>query len=390
MRYAPSIAPRPHTRVVAAPFGIGLALFHLDSRRLHVLNGSAAAIWEQLHDADTIGELAVRLGDRFDVSPIDIRGDVERIVEQLRADGLLETGTETVRSPRRVATGRVPARVDVPSVGSYAALDARIGFVCADTEIARSIDDVLGPLRGDGDPETVIRIATTSADDAGWTIRVADGDEMTLGSRLSVALRAIGEVNNLAVASVPDSLVLHAGAVSDGGRGVLLPGGSNHGKSTLTAALVADGFSYLTDEAAAIGDGLVIRPFPKSIALDPGSFPLFPELAPPDDLEGLARAVACREWHIDPARVGSVAGPTPVAAVICPHWRAGAATRVSSIEPVEALQLLLGDAFDFSEGGQGVFARLVELVESVPVVKLAYGDTASAIAAVRETLAAFD
>ena len=389
MRYAPSIAPRPHTRVVAAPFGAGLALFHLDTRRLHVLNGSAAAIWEQLHDAHTIGDLAVRLGDRFDVSPIEIRGDVERIVEQLRADGLLETGTEAIPSPRQVETVAVPGRIDVPRVGSYAALDARVGLVCDDPEIARSIDEVLRPLRGDGDPEVVIRIATAAEDD-GWTIQVGDGEEMTLGSRLSVALRAIAEINNLAVASVPDALVLHAGAVSDDGRGVLLPGGSNHGKSTLTTALVADGFSYLTDEAAAIGDGLVIRPFPKSIALDPGSFPLFPDLAPSDDLEGLARAVSCREWHIDPRRVGSVAGPTPVAAVICPQWRAGAATRVSPTEPVEALQLLLGDAFDFSVGGQGVFARLVELVESVPVVKLAYGDTASAIAAVRETLAAFD
>ena len=54
------------------------------------------------------------------------------------------------------------------------------------------------------------------------------------------------------MASVPGDLVFHAGAVSDGRTAVLLPAASNHGKSTLTAALVRDGLQYLTDEAAAV------------------------------------------------------------------------------------------------------------------------------------------
>ncbi|MEZ5243798.1 MAG: PqqD family peptide modification chaperone [Acidimicrobiales bacterium] len=385
------MAPRPHHRVVASPLGDELALFHLDTRRLHVLNGSAAAIWQELHVVETIGDLAVRLGDRFQVSPVEIRSDVERTVEQLRADGLLEMDDRMAsgapRSTRR--PGSIdPSRVDVPATGSFAALDARVGVVCDDEEIAAAIGDALDPLRVDAPPEVVIEIRP--ADGVGWTVRVGTADPIALGSPLAVALRAIGEVNNLAVASVPGDLVLHAGAVADQGRAVLLPGGSNHGKSTLTTALVADGFSYLTDEAAAVVDGLRVRAYPKSIVLDPGSFPLFPELAPPEDLEGLARAVAGREWHIDPARVGPVSGPSPVAAVICPQWRAGAATRVSRMQPVEALHLLLGDAFDFSVGGQPVFDRLVELVESVPVVKLSYGDTAAAVSAVREILLTTD
>jgi hypothetical protein len=59
---------------------------------------------------------------------------------------------------------------------------------------------------------------------------------------------------------------------------------------------------------------------------------------------------------------------------------------VSRLRPVEALHLLLGDAFDFAGGGQPVFARLVELVETVPVVRLSYGDASAAVAAVREIL----
>jgi hypothetical protein len=390
MRYAPTVAPRPHRRVVESPLGRDLALFHLDTRRLHVLNGSAAAIWRQLHEAGTVGDVAVGLGDEFDVSPMEIRSDVERAIEQMRADGLLQMDDRPVASPaaptrRATASSAVSAGVDVPVAGSFAALDARVAVVCPDAEMSAAIATVLAPLQCDDQPDVVITVSTAEPDM--WELSVGDSPPLTLGSRLSVVLRVLGEVNNLAVESSPTDLVFHAGAVALDGRGVLLPGGSNHGKSTLTTALVADGFSYLTDEAAAVTADLMIRPFAKSIALDPGSFPLFAELAPTDSGAGLARAIACREWHIDPARVGTVAGPVPVAAVVCPQWRAGATTRVGEVDVVEALHLLLGDAFDFAAGGQPVFERLVEVVSSVPVLRVTYGETADAIDAVRSVLA---
>ncbi len=387
MRHAVAVAPRPHQGVLEARLGDDLVLFDLVTRRLHVLNGSAAAIWSHLDESATIGELSVRLGDAYGVSPVDIRPDIEQTVERLRADGLLRTEGPTPAAGSRLERDPRPM-VDLPPSGSFAALDARVGVRCDDDELRNAIATVLAPLRCASPPSVAIEIE--EIDDTHWTVRAGTAEPVVLGSRLAVALRAIGEVNTLAVASAADDLVLHAGAVSIDGRGVVLPGGSNHGKSTLTTALVADGFSYLTDEAAAIDDDLYIRPFAKSIALDPGSFPLFPDLAPPDTLRGVARAMACREWHIDPSRIGRASGPAPVVAAICPQWRAGAATRISPVEPLEALHLLLGDTFDFAAGGQPVFARLARLVESVPVVKLSYGDTDAAIDAVRSIVAVAD
>jgi hypothetical protein len=43
-------------------------------------------------------------------------------------------------------------------------------------------------------------------------------------------------------------LILHAAALARQGRGLLLPGATGAGKSTLTAWLVGQGFDYLTDE----------------------------------------------------------------------------------------------------------------------------------------------
>lgn len=366
--------PRPHHRVVESTLGDDVVLFHLDTRRLHVLNGSAAAIWTVLHEAATVGDATIQLGNHFAVDPTAIRDDVERTIAEFRDDGLLAdeplSASPIVSMPAEPEDG-TDADNTIPETGVYRALDAQIVIECHDAELIDAIAPVLAPLIADGASTVSIRIR--EIDDGRWGIRVGSGPEIVLGSRLAVALRVIGEINTLAVASVPDELVFHAGAVTDGERTVLMPAASNHGKSTLTTALVRAGFDYLTDEAAALTDEFTVRPFAKSIALDPGSFPIFPDLAPPP-ATGLATAVACREWHIDPARIGASATPRPVAAVVCPHWRAGSATRHGQLAPLEALHLLLGETFDFACGGQPLFERLVRLVETVPVYRLGYSD----------------
>jgi hypothetical protein len=62
--------------------------------------------------------------------------------------------------------------------------------------------------------------------------------------------------------------VFHAGAVEHVGRGVLLPGGSRAGKSTLVAALAARGFGVLSDEVGALdlGDQSLVG-FPRALCL---------------------------------------------------------------------------------------------------------------------------
>jgi hypothetical protein len=47
---------------------------------------------------------------------------------------------------------------------------------------------------------------------------------------------------------------LHAAAVSHKQRALIIPGDSGHGKSSLTAWLVANGFEYITDELVLIDD----------------------------------------------------------------------------------------------------------------------------------------
>ena len=69
--------------------------------------------------------------------------------------------------------------------------------------------------------------------------------------------------------------LLHAGAVSKDGVGIVLPGASKSGKSCLMVALVREGYQYFSDEIAAIDgvDCLWIGHFDLSASLGiPGQF----------------------------------------------------------------------------------------------------------------------
>jgi hypothetical protein len=62
-------------------------------------------------------------------------------------------------------------------------------------------------------------------------------------------------------------LALHAGAVAAGKKGILLPGKSGSGKSSLTAWLVGEGFGYLTDELVLLATDGPILPFTRPLSL---------------------------------------------------------------------------------------------------------------------------
>ena len=60
---------------------------------------------------------------------------------------------------------------------------------------------------------------------------------------------------------------VHAGAVGWRGHAIVLPGREGTGKTTLTAALVRAGATYLSDDFVPIDDRGHVHPFPRPLAL---------------------------------------------------------------------------------------------------------------------------
>jgi len=169
--------------------------------------------------------------------------------------------------------------------------------------------------RVDGvEPGHVYRIARV-----GGALRLwRDGRVIHRALPPAAALDALASAAQLLVAcDAPDLLFVHAGVVSVGGRALLLPGRSFAGKSTLTAALVAAGATYYSDEYALLDGRGRVHAFPRPLAL---------------------RRQRGRR------RVAPPPGPRPplpVGKILFVRHRAGAALRLRPLPPGRCLLALL-------------------------------------------------
>jgi PqqD family protein of HPr-rel-A system len=64
------------------------------TREVHLLNDTAARVWELLASAQSVDELAAALGEEYDAPPDELRAGVEELLRGLRDKGLLAGSAE--------------------------------------------------------------------------------------------------------------------------------------------------------------------------------------------------------------------------------------------------------------------------------------------------------
>ena len=211
----------------------------------------------------------------------------------------------------------------------------------------------------------------------------SDGALLRRGVDAGNALdRLITEVGRRAVASAHPYVVIHAGAVSHGGRGILMPAPPDHGKSTLTTALVRAGCAFLSDEAAPIAPRTgTVWPFPRPIMLSPGSLAALPGLAEtlPDD-----RGFRNYQFHLtcEDVRAGSMGEPSSVDLIVAPRYEPRAATALEPLAGAEALLTLVTQCLNFDRAGASALPILGSLVEGASCYRLTTGDASAAVDAI--------
>ena len=204
------------------------------------------------------------------------------------------------------------------------------------------------------------------------------------GHRDDVVPMLLWWVNRVACFETSHRLMVHAAVAARHGRAILMPAAQEAGKTTLVAALVADGFDYLTDEAAALDpESGMVEAFPKWLSLKSGSWHLFPHLRPdpPHDLEG----VVASQWHVCPEalRPGAVVDTAEPAWIIVPVYRAEATTVLTPMNRTDALAQLVQQTFNLRQLGRAGFETLVRVVRRSDCWLLTSGTLPEAVAAVR-------
>ena len=123
----------------------------------------------------------------------------------------------------------------------------------------------------------------------------------------------------------PRRVFVHAGVVGWRGRGVVIPGRSLSGKTTLVAELVRAGADYYSDEYAVLDADGRVHPYARPLAVREG-----------EGLKQTRRGV--EEFG---GRVGE--GPLPVGLVVVTRYERGARWRPRRLTPGEGVLGMLSD-----------------------------------------------
>ncbi len=174
------------------------------------------------------------------------------------------------------------------------------------------------------------------------------------------------EVNRRALGGF-DGLAVHAGVVGWEGHAIAFPAPSGGGKTTLTAAAVAAGFTYVSDEALCVDlRALDVIPYPRPMALSPWSRAALRlevsdgEYVRPDSLGGPVASEPVRLHHV----LSLQRGPSE------PDLR--------PVHRSEAVIWLLGQAFNHFLRPNESFQAVTRLADDAQAWVLVYDDPVAA------------
>ncbi len=250
--YAPRVREGAAQDDVWAPLPASLPSVDLDGdTAVHVpvagtvvlLNTSARDVLRLVDGRRSAGEVVAVLAERYGTPASALLDDVRAALLDLAAAGL-------VREPPSARSGGLVVQ----------ALGATFTVVVEEPGLRAELADLLADLRsppaGPAGAAGLVVVRGTGpwqVSSAAHRAVVTDRDE---------ALRAaLAALNLTAVASSPH-LAVHAAVLARGARTLVLPGRSGLGKTTLSVALLRDGWQLVSDEALVLPWEGGTRPLP--------------------------------------------------------------------------------------------------------------------------------
>ncbi len=171
-----------------------------------------------------------------------------------------------------------------------------------------------------------------------------------------------------------NGVALHSGAVSRQGKTLLLPGQSGAGKSSVTAWLTANGFSYLTDELVFLpddGSGRVI-PFPRPFCIKTGSIAVVTRMIPKEfhrDILLNALGAVIPHRLLNPHFILTCNSPL---LFLFPEYQSGVPLYAKKISGARASSMLMACNVNARNLVDHGFRQLAGMARSIPAWRITY------------------
>ncbi|MCP4298654.1 MAG: PqqD family peptide modification chaperone [Proteobacteria bacterium] len=366
-----------------------LLLFSEQDKTLHCLNTIGALIYLDLMEGLSVEQIIRRIIKQYNIPYEVAEADVIRIKDELSS--LSESTKKSYPNPPQQNYSQplsADHKRDFETQLSYGLLDAKILIRCSKKEFADQIVSIIGHLKIEASPS--YDIVLDIIDDGDQCFVAHNNIIINAAASLEhLAPVVIYEFTRLAYQSTDYLLAVHSAVVGDDHYCMMLPGLSGSGKSTLTAALIASGFYYYTDETAILKPKThLVIPVPISIGIKTNSWPVLKPFYP--QLEHLTVHAGVEERRVryippKPELIpGKLKNGKPVKAIFFPNYVAESETVVTPLSRVEGLKLLTDSGYETKDNlNTNKVSELVDWIASVECYHLQYSSLDEVIVQIR-------
>lgn len=245
----------------------------------------------------------------------------------------------------------------------FEAFGVNIEIICNDSNLIKKIREVLPKVipdklifKTDSDPEHIFKLHKIDNTDK-FSIS-KNGEQLFTYRDETRLIEYLSSQIRITVAEfAKDKVFLHAGAVSWNGYGIIIPGKSYSGKTTLVSELIRKGAEYYSDEYAVLdGDGL-LHPYAKMLSMR-GIINDFDQL------------------DTEPAHFGATIGkkPIPVKLVLLTAFEKNAVWEPEILKPGEAVMEILKDTIPIRYNPEFVLNVLKNIVKNAIITSSKRGE----------------
>jgi len=242
-------------------------------------------------------------------------------------------------------------------------------LVSARQHLPSEWDSVKSPLV---DRVYSIMIGTKSSRTNKRRLHLLYGDDLSLASSAnldSIFERLESDLRLFVAELAKHRVFVHAGVVGWQGRGIVIPGRSYSGKSTLVAELVRAGATYYSDEYAVLDSRGRVHPFSKPLELrEEGEF---------------------RQTKITAAELGGQSGtkPLPVGLVLMTQYKSGARWRPRKLSAGSGVLEMLFNTVSARRSPERALSTLQRVAAHAEVLKGVRGDARDVVDSLLRRLA---
>lgn len=374
--------------ILKTPFQGGAVLAREGGGEMFFLDSVGAWIWDGFQAGMADAEMAAALTERFDLPMAQALADVRRVLDIVNCRAMPEPVARTC-----VAAGCEGRPAAVRQAGSCSAGARSWNLTVGDRSAHLSVCDVelaeaVGPLLAHLEAHPVRAVAEhglcLSGGASSWSLCV-DGRHRAWGrTSKDAAVQLMDTLIGIAERPAERLLSLHAGGVvmADGSAAVLAgPGGC--GKTTLCAALNAEGHALLSDDVIPVTPEGRLVGLGLCLTVKAGSWDVlksrFPALNKSEIVYRCGQAIR----YVRP-RNPPIGDPVPVSLFLFPEFRPNSGCAMTVLPPEQVLQRIAASNSVILNLSQAKRDALVGWVSSAPGYSLVYPDLDSGVALVRE------